>query len=57
MTRTRWLAACAAALLLGGAARAQCPSSAPSCDLPCAPQAPEAAQQPDQRALRERLAC
>src|SRR5262245_34538030 len=54
MTRTCWLAACAAALLLGGStawaqcpsSRAHCPSSAPSCDLPCAPQAPEAARAP-----------
>src|SRR4051794_26100003 len=47
MTRTLWLAAGAAALLLGGgAARAQCPWSAPSCDLPCATQASEAARAP-----------
>jgi hypothetical protein len=56
MTRTRWLAACAAALLLGGsAARAQCPSSAPSCDLPCAAQAPEATRAPYYNELPQML--
>jgi hypothetical protein len=35
MTQSRWLAACAAALLLGGAARAQCgPAAGGSCPTP-----------------------
>jgi hypothetical protein len=56
MTRTLWLAACAAALLLGGStARAQCPSSAPSCDLPCAAQTPADARAPYYHELPQML--